>query len=84
MTVNVDNPKVLIDSKASRLAFQAGQTLERLLLARAVVLASENGVQVATVDHVGESLDEELLQELAESVRANQHGEKQSAHRRSA
>jgi hypothetical protein len=63
----------VIEGKASRLAFKVGQSVERLLIDRAVELAvreaEASGGVVVTADHVQRALDESLLAEAYDAVR---------------
>ena len=53
-----------INVTAWRLAFKAGQEVERLLLERADALAVEAGQSSVTMEHVSASVDQDILVRL--------------------
>lgn len=68
MTPATEFGHVLLDASASELAFEAGQILQRELVAQALALArSQTGTQenvVVTADHVRASLGASLLDKI--------------------
>jgi hypothetical protein len=70
---SVETTRVLVDSSASEFAFRAGQSLERLLMEGAVNVARRSADAIVTKDHIQSCLDECLLEQLREQVRATTH-----------
>lgn len=56
--------KVLADTSAHTLAFQAGQLFEQLLLNRAVHAARDGGETIVTVERIRSCIDLVLLEHL--------------------
>lgn len=65
---------VVVECRASDLAFRVGQLVERLLVDRAIELAIESGSPMVTADRVESCLDEALFNHLLRRVRESSRG----------
>jgi len=87
MSESVEVLRSVIDVDASQLAFRVGQSLERILVDRAVQFAVgeavSNGRAVVTVDHVRRALNDALLAEACSQLGVVFDGEAKSQRRRS-
>jgi len=68
------NESVVVESRASDLAFRVGQMVERLLVDRAIELAMESGSPMVTANHVESGLDQALFDHLLRRVRESSRG----------
>jgi len=88
MSEAVEVLRSVIDADASRLAFRVGQSLERILVDRAVQFAMDeavpNGRVVVTADHVRRALNDSLLAEACSQLGVVCDGEAKGQRWRSA
>ncbi len=73
--------KISLSGSAHQLAFRIGQSLEQVLITRAVKIAGEDANTssevLVTVDHIRRALDLSLLEETCSSLGVFIHGEMQ-------
>jgi len=66
--------RILLDVKATDVAFRAGQSLEQLLLDRALEVARQAGATVVTAKHVESCLDPFPLEQFLDLMRESLNG----------
>ncbi len=69
----IETSKILIDSSASKLAFRAGQALERLLVDRAIAATRDAGATVVTTDHIQSCMDSSLFAQVSSELTDDAH-----------
>jgi hypothetical protein len=70
----VTKAPILLDPRASTLAFRAGQLVEEILVERGIEAAIRANTPVAIEQHVESSIDATLIEQLRIRLRERLHG----------